>query len=121
MAAHCSSATKISLLPGTDSDNDAAHAELARIHECDSVQVAQTVSTTSLTTQSLQLGVTYIRNVWPFLKNRLPLLSEADVRVGEKVEFPFQPGQFRRSDASKKADSTTRRGTPRSCRRRACH
>ena len=65
MAAHCSSATKISLLPGTDSDNDAAHAELARIHECDSVQVAQTVSTTSLTTQSLQLGVTYIRNVWP--------------------------------------------------------
>ena len=27
--------------------------------------VAQTVSTTSLTTQSLQLGVTYIRNVWP--------------------------------------------------------
>ena len=46
---------KISLLPGTDSDNDAAHAELARIHACDSVQVAQTVSTTSLTTQSLQL------------------------------------------------------------------
>jgi len=27
---------KISLPPGTDSDNDDAHAELARIHECDS-------------------------------------------------------------------------------------
>jgi|SRR6516225_9390847 hypothetical protein len=32
---HCSSAIKISSPPGTDRDNDDAHAELARIHECD--------------------------------------------------------------------------------------
>ena len=80
---HCSSAIKISSPPGTDRDNDDAHAELARIHECDSVQVAQTVSTTSLTTQSLQLGVTYIRNVWP--------PSQRAPRISGSVSVAFTP------------------------------